>query len=73
MIFAAMVSFLTACRIITIQQATAGFASSGLLTVVALYVVAEGISQTGGGPHIQEGLKQAQQSITRIEEDGLEM
>lgn len=48
MIFAAMVSFLTACRIITIQQATAGFASSGLLTVVVLYVVAEGISQTGG-------------------------
>ena len=68
MIFAAMVSFLTACRIITIQQATAGFASSGLLTVVALYVVAEGISQTGGDPHIRTGYERAKLAIIHHQE-----
>ncbi|KAG0576466.1 hypothetical protein KC19_5G082400 [Ceratodon purpureus] len=47
-VFAAMVGFLTACRIITINDSTQGFASNGLLTVVILFVVAEGIGQTGG-------------------------
>jgi hypothetical protein len=43
-----MVGVLTAARVITVNQSTAGFSSSGLLTVVVLYVVAEGIGQTGG-------------------------
>lgn len=43
-----MVAFLTASRVITVNQSTAGFSSSGLLTVVVLYIVAEGIGQTGG-------------------------
>ncbi|GAQ88449.1 Na+/dicarboxylate [Klebsormidium nitens] len=47
-VFAGMVAFLTAARVITVNQSTAGFSSSGLLTVVVLYVVAEGIGQTGG-------------------------
>lgn len=47
-VFAVMVSFLAACRIITIDEAVEGFSQPGLLTVVILFVVAEGISQTGG-------------------------
>lgn len=47
-VFAGMVSFLTACRIITVKDAAEGFSKSGLLTVVILFVVAEGIGQTGG-------------------------
>lgn len=47
-VFAIMVAFVTACRIITIQESTNGFSQNGLLTVVILFVVAEGIGQTGG-------------------------
>lgn len=47
-VFAFMVAFLTACRIITIGDSTSGFSQNGLLTVVILFVVAEGIGQTGG-------------------------
>lgn len=36
---AGMVAFVTTCRIISTKEATEGFASSGLLTVVTLYVV----------------------------------
>lgn len=36
---AGMIAVVTACRIITTKEATEGFASSGLLTVVILYVV----------------------------------
>lgn len=35
-------------RIVTVSQAIAGFSNEGLLTVVVLFVVAGGISQTGG-------------------------
>lgn len=47
-VFAIMVAFLTSCKIITIKESTEGFAQNGLLTVVILFVVAEGIGQTGG-------------------------
>ncbi|PNH03965.1 putative sodium/sulfate cotransporter 3 [Tetrabaena socialis] len=35
-------------RILTIAQASAGYGNSGLLTVIMLYLVAEGVTQTGG-------------------------
>eukprot|EP00931_Biecheleriopsis_adriatica_P045305 TRINITY_DN25968_c0_g1_i2.p1 TRINITY_DN25968_c0_g1~~TRINITY_DN25968_c0_g1_i2.p1 ORF type:complete len:843 (+),score=141.41 TRINITY_DN25968_c0_g1_i2:53-2530(+) len=46
-----MLSALAVClvtEIITIEEGLAGFANEGLLTVVALFVVAQGISKTGG-------------------------
>eukprot|EP00197_Chlamydomonas_leiostraca_P003208 CAMPEP_0202871170 /NCGR_PEP_ID=MMETSP1391-20130828/17994_1 /ASSEMBLY_ACC=CAM_ASM_000867 /TAXON_ID=1034604 /ORGANISM="Chlamydomonas leiostraca, Strain SAG 11-49" /LENGTH=124 /DNA_ID=CAMNT_0049551901 /DNA_START=85 /DNA_END=456 /DNA_ORIENTATION=- len=48
LVFLTLLGFLTACRVITPAQAAAGFSNNGLLTVMALYVVAEGINQTGG-------------------------
>lgn len=36
-----------AANIITIDEALAGFSNEGLLTVLTLFVVAEGISRTG--------------------------
>lgn len=36
------------CRFLTLAQATAGYGNSGLLSVMALYIVAEGVTQTGG-------------------------
>ncbi|XP_024365164.1 probable sodium/sulfate cotransporter 3 [Physcomitrium patens] len=47
-VFALMVGFLTACRVITVKESTEGFSQNGVLTVVILFVVAEGIGQTGG-------------------------
>lgn len=35
-------------QIITLTRAAAGYANTGLLTVVFLYLVAEGVTQTGG-------------------------
>ena len=42
-----MVAFVTACRIIDTKEATEGFASSGLLTVVILFVVSAGLCVRG--------------------------
>jgi hypothetical protein len=42
-----MVAFVTACRIIDTKEATEGFASSGLLTVVILFVVSVGGCTSG--------------------------
>ena len=35
-------------RVVSVQDAIAGFSNEGLLTVIVLFVVAGGISQTGG-------------------------
>ena len=40
-------TFFMAARIITIEEGLNGFANEGLLTVLVLFVVAEGISKTG--------------------------
>jgi len=34
--------------ILTLKEGAAGFSNTGVLTVLALYMVAEGVSQTGG-------------------------
>ena len=41
------VVFLAAIQIITPEAALAGFANTGMLTVAALFVVAEGLHRTG--------------------------
>lgn len=46
--FAGMAAVFCAARIIDTKALTAGFSNTGVLTVVALYTVAEGIAQTGG-------------------------
>ncbi|KAG2451461.1 hypothetical protein HYH02_004059 [Chlamydomonas schloesseri] len=48
--FTVLLAFLTAFdgKIITVSRAAAGYGNTGLLTVVFLYWVAEGITQTGG-------------------------
>eukprot|EP00798_Chlamydomonas_sp_ICE-L_P007292 gene7292-408_t len=46
--FSTLLAVFMAARIITVNEGTAGFGNSGLLSVMALYAVAEGISQTGG-------------------------
>ncbi|KAG2448929.1 hypothetical protein HYH02_006277 [Chlamydomonas schloesseri] len=48
--FTVLLAFLTAFdgKIITVAKAAAGYGNTGLLTVVFLYWVAEGITQTGG-------------------------
>ena len=35
-------------RVVSVQDAISGFSNEGLLTVIVLFVVAGGISQTGG-------------------------
>jgi hypothetical protein len=40
--------FIWSAQIITTNQALAGFSNSGVLTVATLYIVAEGLSATGG-------------------------
>jgi uncharacterized protein with PhoU and TrkA domain len=40
-------TFFLAARIITVQEGLEGFANEGLLTVLVLFVVADGISKTG--------------------------
>ena len=47
-VFAALGTIYMITGIISIRDGSAGFANSGVLTVLALYVVAEGVSQTGG-------------------------
>ncbi|KXZ43508.1 hypothetical protein GPECTOR_88g451 [Gonium pectorale] len=48
--FTVLLAFLTSfdSRIIKVSDAAAGYANTGLLTVVFLYLVAEGVTQTGG-------------------------
>jgi Citrate transporter len=36
-----------ACEIVTIPEALEGYSNEGILTVMALFVVAEGVSRTG--------------------------
>jgi hypothetical protein len=46
-----MATALTLCcvaKLVTVEEALAGFANEGLITVMVLYVVASGISHTGG-------------------------
>jgi di/tricarboxylate transporter len=40
-----------ACEIVTVKEGVAGFSSAGILTVMALFVVAEGVSRTGALDH----------------------
>ncbi len=47
MLFVGAVALLAALRIITPEQAFAGFANSGVLTVAAMFVVAAGLRDTG--------------------------
>lgn len=37
-------------RIVSVNEAAAGYGNSGLLTVMFLYTMAEGMTQTGGEP-----------------------
>ncbi|GIL57892.1 hypothetical protein Vafri_13129 [Volvox africanus] len=48
--FTILLSWLTAFdgKIITVSKASAGYGNTGLLTVIFLYLVAEGVTQTGG-------------------------
>ncbi|EFJ39565.1 hypothetical protein VOLCADRAFT_100805 [Volvox carteri f. nagariensis] len=48
--FTVLLAFLTAFdgKIITVSKAAAGYGNTGLLTVIFLYLVAEGVTQTGG-------------------------
>ncbi|PNW77626.1 hypothetical protein CHLRE_10g445000v5 [Chlamydomonas reinhardtii] len=48
--FTVLLAFLTAFdgQIVTVAKAAAGYGNTGLLTVIFLYWVAEGITQTGG-------------------------
>jgi hypothetical protein len=52
-VFAALGTIYMITGIVSIRDGASGFSNSGVLTVLALYVVAEGVSQTGGewGPH----------------------
>ncbi|PNH12358.1 putative sodium/sulfate cotransporter 3, partial [Tetrabaena socialis] len=49
-VFTVLLSWLVVFKykILTIAQASAGYGNSGLLTVIMLYLVAEGVTQTGG-------------------------
>ncbi|GFH18238.1 CitMHS domain-containing protein, partial [Haematococcus lacustris] len=47
-VFSVLLTFFVACGVLTVNQAAAGYANSGLLTVIFLYLVSEGIYQTGG-------------------------
>ena len=49
-VFMGMLGIVMACQIITLDEGLSGFSNSGLATVMVLFPVAEGISQTGGGP-----------------------
>ena len=55
--FTVLLAFLTAFdgQIVTVAKAAAGYGNTGLLTVIFLYWVAEGITQTGGKTWIGVG------------------
>jgi di/tricarboxylate transporter len=46
-VMASSIVLFMACEIITAKEALAGFANEGVLTVMALFIVAEGVSRTG--------------------------
>lgn len=47
LVFAGMASFLMAAGVISVKEGAAGFSNTGVLTVLVLFVVAEGVNQTG--------------------------
>lgn len=53
--FSTLLAVSLVSRFITIAQAAAGYGNTGLLTVMALYIVAEGITQTGGECRVFSG------------------
>uniref|UniRef100_A0A7S3R255 RCK C-terminal domain-containing protein n=1 Tax=Dunaliella tertiolecta TaxID=3047 RepID=A0A7S3R255_DUNTE len=46
--FMTLMSLFVGARFITLEEATVGFGNTGVLAVMALFAVAEGVSQTGG-------------------------
>ncbi len=48
LVFALMSSIFMAAGIISTKDGASGFSNTGVLTVLALFVVAEGVAQTGG-------------------------
>ncbi|KAI8476576.1 MAG: putative sodium/sulfate cotransporter 3 [Monoraphidium minutum] len=48
LVFGALTAVYMVSGILTVKEGAAGFANTGVLTVMALYIVAEGVSQTGG-------------------------
>uniref|UniRef100_A0A061S8X4 Sodium sulfate co-transporter n=1 Tax=Tetraselmis sp. GSL018 TaxID=582737 RepID=A0A061S8X4_9CHLO len=55
-VFLGMLGTLMASTVITLKEGLSGFSNSGLLTVMILFPVAEGISQTGGLDRLLMGL-----------------
>lgn len=49
LVFGALTSIYVVSGIISTSEGAAGFSNTGVLTVLVLYLVAEGVSQTGGG------------------------
>jgi hypothetical protein len=47
-VFAGLGTIYMITGIIDLKEGAAGFSNTGVLTVLALFVVAEGVSQTGG-------------------------
>ncbi|MBL1432632.1 MAG: SLC13 family permease [Gammaproteobacteria bacterium] len=50
------VTFLLVLGVITPKEALSGFANEGMITVALLFIVAQGLSQTGGASYIAESL-----------------
>lgn len=48
LVFGGMTAIFITIGILPIKDGAAGFSNTGVLTVMALYLVAEGVSQTGG-------------------------
>lgn len=48
LVFGLLTAIYVVSGIITVNEGAAGFANTGVLTVLVLYLVAEGVSQTGG-------------------------
>ena len=48
LVFGGLTALYVTSGIISIRDGAAGFANTGVLTVLVLYLVAEGVSQTGG-------------------------
>jgi hypothetical protein len=48
LVFGGLTALYVTSGIISIRDGAAGFSNTGVLTVLVLYLVAEGVSQTGG-------------------------
>jgi hypothetical protein len=48
LVFTTVIGFFMAARILPVNDAGRNYGNTGLLTVIKLYIVAEGIYQTGG-------------------------